>query len=150
MVLSSDMAEFVEVNKARMQGLVAKKHRPAASKPVSTTKSSTIDYKKKKLERELNELIGDIGLDNEDNYMMIDTDYEIASIAKSGAKTLKDRVNNFQYQVEDAQTCYDEALSSLRQAKRKFNSSYLNRNNLEELPDSEEATYNDYLNEQAK
>ena len=150
LALSEDMAEFVEINKARMQGLVAKKRKPVASKPVSTAKSSTIDYKKKKLERELNELIRDIGLDNEDNYMMIDTKHEIAPIAKSGAKTLKDRVNNFQYQVEDAQTCYDDALGSLRQAKKKFNSSYLNRNNLEELPDSEEPTYNDYLTEQAK
>ena len=150
LALSEDMAEFVEVNKARMQGLVDKKRKPVASKPVSSAKSSTIDYKKKKLERELNELIRDIGLDNEDNYMMIDTKHEIAPIAKSGAKTLKDRVNNFQYQVEDAQTCYDEALSSLRQTRKKFNSSYLNRNNLEELPDSEEPTYNDYLTEQAK
>jgi hypothetical protein len=135
------LKEFIDLPKRRgPRKSTARK----AKQPEST------DYKKNKLERELNELIEDIGLDNDDNYMMIDVTYAVAAVAQTGAKTLKDSLNNFQYLIDDAQTCYDEALNSLRVAKKNFNSSYLSKNNLEDLPDSEEATYDAYLNEQAK
>ena len=59
-------------------------------------------------------------------------------------------INNFQYQIDDGQTGYDESLKSLKAAKRTFDTSYLKANKLEELPDREEASYKAYLNEQAK
>ena len=75
----------------------------------------------------------------------LETDHDVCD--RAIAKGKKDLADN-EPVVENAKTRYDEALSSLRQAKKKFNTSYLNRNSLEELPDSEEPTYNDYSNEQ--
>lgn len=49
--------------------------RKSTIKPTSTSNAS----KKKRLERELDLLIEDIGLDNDDNYMMIDVTYEVAA-----------------------------------------------------------------------
>merc|ERR1719421_176530 len=68
-------------------------HLPTTRGPRKSTagqpkKPESADYKKKKLERELNELVEDIGLDINENYMMIDITYEIEPEEDRQAKTL--------------------------------------------------------------